>query len=200
MNNTATAVPAASAAGGIDRIFLVGSMGAGKTTLGRALAQMLSWQFIDLDDRIERRAERSISDVFASQGEEFFRGLEQECLMELGAINQAVVATGGGTVLRKDNRQFLRDCARHYCVYLSVSASALINRLDGDDARATRPLLSGADWRNTLTAALKKRHPLWQKCAHLTISTDNGDTRSASARLFGRLPAAVIASAFSARS
>jgi shikimate kinase len=118
---------------------LTGMMGAGKTSVGRLLAQRLDWEFIDTDERIESARSVSISEIFAREGEAAFRELEREVLAAL-PDHQAVIALGGGAVVPAENRSLLRD--KGTLVWLDASAEALAARV-GDAAE--RPLLSGLD-------------------------------------------------------
>lgn len=120
------------------RIFLTGFMGCGKTTVGRLLADRLGVDFVDLDCRIESRAGLAVREIFESHGEETFRRLESEALQELGGIEKAVVATGGGLPIEEDNLRRLRSLGR--TVWLDVPFEALAARLSDEDW-SDRPLL-----------------------------------------------------------
>ena len=109
------------------RIFLVGYMGAGKTTLGRALAKATGMQFIDLDCYIEERFRKTIAQIFAEKGEEHFRDLERRMLHEVGEFEDVIISTGGGTPCFFDNIEYMNS--QGTTVYLDVPVERLHIRL-----------------------------------------------------------------------
>lgn len=121
------------------RIFLIGYMGAGKTTLGRALAKELKIEFIDLDNYIEERLCKSISQIFAEKGEEGFREIERRMLHEAGEFENVVISTGGGTPCFFDNIEYMNR--QGATVFLDVPVERLFIRLS--IARKKRPLIMG---------------------------------------------------------
>ncbi|HMF89249.1 MAG TPA: shikimate kinase [Candidatus Angelobacter sp.] len=130
------------------RVFLIGFMGAGKTSVGKVLAQRLGWTFQDLDDAIERRAGQSVAAIFASQGETGFRRIESAALRELlaeksGAGLGMIVALGGGAFVQPENRSAL-DHAGAVTVLLEAPLEELRRRCARDDAGDTRPLARDA--------------------------------------------------------
>lgn len=133
-------------------VYLVGMMGAGKTTVGRELASRLGYRFLDTDASIEAVARQSIPEIFAQQGEDAFRDLEARVLQELSQYPRMVVATGGGIVVRKTNWADLRN---GIVVWLDVPAGILVQRLQADDT--PRPLLETADPVATLEELLDQR-------------------------------------------
>lgn len=149
-------------------IALIGPSGAGKSTVGVGLAQALGWRFIDLDQLIIERAEKSISDIFSQEGEAGFRERETAALVQALQTDQAVIACGGGIVLREVNRQLLREQA--WCVYLTSAISTLVKRLTADQANP-RPLLA-SDINEQLVIQLAERLPLYSTLANWTIQTD----------------------------
>jgi len=133
------------------RIFLVGMMGCGKTTIGRGLAEAMHKSFIDIDKAIEKRTNRTINDIFENSGEFHFRTCEAQVLRDLPRkFPNAVIATGGGTPLHFDNMKFLND--NGLTIYLDIEMGLLIKRLA--DQRETRPLLRRDDWETFLTGLL----------------------------------------------
>ncbi|MCA8304042.1 shikimate kinase [Burkholderia seminalis] len=148
------------------RAFLVGMMGAGKSTLGRALAASLGWGFADSDDEIERRTGRSVAALFDSVGERGFRLLETHIVDELTQRANVIVATGGGAILNPRTRARLNE--RGCVVYLHADPDALWRRTR-DDTR--RPLLQVAEPRQTLAAQYRMRDPLYRECAHALVDT-----------------------------
>jgi shikimate kinase len=150
-------------------IALVGPRGSGKTTLARMLAARLGWQSADADRLLEERAGRCVRDIFAAEGEEGFRQRESALLRELCRLRRHVIATGGGVVLRSENRALLRAAAA--VVWLTADAETLWRRLETDPASASlRPPLSGGG-RAEVEEVLRAREPLYRDCARWTVST-----------------------------
>lgn len=146
------------------RIFLVGYMGAGKTTLGRALAKELGIEFIDLDCYIEERMCRSIAQIFAEKGEEGFRDIERRMLHEAGEFEDVVISTGGGTPCFFDNMEYMNS--QGATVFLDVDVERLFIRLS--IARKKRPLImnkSDEELRLFIAEQLEKRMPYYSKAA-----------------------------------
>ena len=116
-----------------DKLYLVGFMAAGKTTIARTLGKRLGWRVEDVDDRIEARERRTVAAIFAQQGEPYFRQVEREVLAELLPLRDTVVATGGGTFAELDNRAaMLADAA---VAWLDVPFDRLVDRLPPDNRR-----------------------------------------------------------------
>jgi len=147
-------------------IFLVGPMGAGKSTVGRHLAKALGRDFYDSDKEIERRTGVSISWIFEMEGEDGFRVREQKVIDELSQLKDIVLATGGGAVLANENRRALRS--RGQVVYLSASATQLLRRTGKDK---NRPLLQTEDPKKQVETLLEKRIPLYQSVADVELKT-----------------------------
>jgi len=147
-------------------VFLVGMMGAGKTTLGRALARRLGREFIDTDRLLVERTGVPVTTIFEIEGEDGFRKRESALLREVAARTGCVVATGGGAVLAAENRDAMRQAGT--VIYLRARLESLWERLRHD---ATRPLLATADPRATLAAILAERDPLYREAAHLVVDT-----------------------------
>lgn len=147
-------------------IFLVGMMGAGKTSVGRVLAKRLNKTFYDSDHVIEERTGVRIPLIFEIEGEPGFRNRETAVLDELTALDEVVLATGGGAVLAQENRERLRS--RGTVVYLRATVKDLLNRTRHDK---NRPLLQTADPRARLNELYDIRDPLYREVAHVTIDT-----------------------------
>ncbi len=120
-----------------DKIYLIGFMGAGKSTTARALAKRLGWRVEDVDERIETRERRSVADIFADQGEAYFRAAEREVVRQLVAQREVVVATGGGTFVDAENRALIR--ADGATIWLDVPFDVALERAPRD---GRRPLAS----------------------------------------------------------
>lgn len=140
--------------------------GSGKSTVGRQLARRLGLPFFDSDHLIEQRIGCSIREYFAREGEAAFRDVEEQVLADLARGPTAVVATGGGAVLREANRRQLRDAGR--VIYLRSSPEELFRRLRHD---THRPLLQVADPHGKLRALYAERDPLYREAAHFQIET-----------------------------
>lgn len=156
---------------------LVGLMGSGKSSIGRRLAKKLNVELIDLDDYIVEKAGRTIPEIFAEQGEEAFRDMESEALREvIGEVldRPAVIATGGGAILREENRKLLKD--HPPVIWLKASPKFLAGRIDGD---SNRPLIAEGETRKKLKALAEVRYPLYKDCADYTLPRGKMNKRKA---------------------
>jgi len=151
-----------------DNIFLVGPMGAGKSTIGRALALQLGKRFVDCDHEIEHRTGARIPLIFEIEGEEGFRRRESLVLDELTRDTGIVLATGGGAVLAAENRAAL--AARGVVIYLHAPIEVLVKRTAHD---RNRPLLTNVDRRAKLTELMRVREPLYREVADIVVSSGN---------------------------
>jgi shikimate kinase len=147
-------------------VFFIGLMGAGKTTVGRAVARRLGRSFVDSDHEIEARTGARISVIFELEGEEGFRQRESAVIDELTRRPSLVLATGGGAVMRPQNREWLRS--RGLVVYLRATPHDLWLRTRRDK---NRPLLQTDDPRAKLESLYELRDPLYRACAHFVIET-----------------------------
>ncbi|MFJ4346037.1 shikimate kinase AroK [Pseudomonas sp. NPDC089401] len=153
-------------------LILVGPMGAGKSTIGRLLAKELRLLFKDSDKEIELRTGANIPWIFDREGEPGFRDREQAMIAELCALDGVVVATGGGAVMRAENRQALHRGGR--VIYLHASVEQQVGRTARD---RNRPLLRTANPEATLRALLEARDPLYREIADLVVETDERPPR-----------------------
>lgn len=151
-----------------NRIFLVGPMGAGKSTVGRRLARRLGYRFLDSDQALEARTGVDIPTIFDIEGEAGFRDREAVIIEELTREAEVVLATGGGAVLRPENRTCL--AGRGVVVYLRADVATQLRRT----ARSNRPLLQTADPEARLTALLAERDPLYRAIADITLDSGDG--------------------------
>jgi shikimate kinase len=147
-------------------VFLIGMMGAGKSTIGRLLAEAIGFEFIDADRELEARSGVSIPTIFEIEGEEGFRRRETTLLDELSQRSGIVLATGGGAVLDAQTRQRLHE--RGLVIYLRASADEVFRRTRRDKAR---PLLQTENPRERIEHLLAEREPLYAETAHLTFQS-----------------------------
>jgi shikimate kinase/3-dehydroquinate synthase len=152
------------------RIVLVGFMGAGKTTVGRELAALLGWDFVDLDERVEARAGRSVAGIFETDGEAAFRALELDAAREAMRGERVVIAAGGGAFAHEETRAALAAGAT--TVWLRCALPALLRRIPPGDSR---PLARN---RATIPALLSERERVYRLAA-LTVDTTEGAPRDA---------------------
>lgn len=167
---------------GSGNIFLVGMMGAGKTTLGKSLAQRTGLQFVDTDRVLVERTGVPIATIFEFEGEEGFRRREAGVLAELAARPGCVIATGGGVVLAEENRRLMRR--EGTVVYLRARLESLWDRTRHD---SNRPLLATEDPKGTLAALLEKRDPLYRETAHIIVDTGSQSAASLAIRVLAAL-------------
>ena len=146
-------------------VYLIGMMGSGKSTIGQILAQKLNYRFVDMDVLIEQNTRQSIPEIFAHEGEEYFRDLETQVLEEVSTYqSSAIVATGGGIVQRQINRDYLGE---GLVIWLDVNVEILSERISSDE---NRPLA------NNLEPLFAERYPLYSAIANLQIECDNEQT------------------------
>ena len=154
------------------RVFLVGPPGAGKSTVGRHLAAQLQATFFDLDEVIQERAGADIPWIFDVEGESGFRDRETAVINEFTSIDNVVIATGGGVVLRPQNRSAMSSAST--VVYLEASLSTLLSRTEG---KTKRPLLVGKDVRQVLLEIMAVREPLYREVADITVASTGDSAR-----------------------
>ena len=163
-------------------IFIVGPMGAGKSTVGRQLAEALAFEFKDSDQEIQRRTGVDIPTIFEYEGEEGFRNRERQVIDELSQESSIVLATGGGAVLRPDNRQDLTS--RGVVIYLHCSPEQQYSRTSRD---RNRPLLHTEDPLTRLRELMEERDPLYRQVADFVVSTERRGTSSVVKEISRRL-------------
>lgn len=156
-----------------NRVFLVGPMGAGKSTIGRLLSKELSLPFKDSDHEIEERTGADIPWIFDMEGEEGFRNREASVIDELTQLPKVVLATGGGAILRDENRQHM--CTRGTVVYLETSVDQQFQRTYRDK---NRPLIQQENPREVLEKLMAVRDPLYRSAADLIVSTHLGNPQA----------------------
>jgi shikimate kinase len=165
-----------------ENIVLIGFMGSGKSSIGRLVAAQLRFRFVDTDALIVRRAGREIAEIFQQEGEEHFRDLETAAVESIARSEHCVIATGGGAVLRVQNRRLLR--ALGWVVLLTASEEVIFQRVSRN---AKRPLLQTENPREAVAKLFAARQPVYAAAAQWTLDT--------SALTHGEAAAAVIAEA-----
>ena len=156
-----------------DNIYLIGLMGAGKTTIGRQLAKALHLPFYDSDKAIEEQTGVDIPTIFEYEGEEGFREREQNMIEELTQINGIILATGGGAILRATNRKALTE--NGFVVYLQCSVDKILQRTKRD---TQRPLLNTENPRARIEKLFAEREPDYLSCADFKIETSSMQSKT----------------------
>jgi shikimate kinase len=149
-------------------VILIGFMGCGKTTIGYKLSYRLRKSVIDTDKEIEKEEKRSISDIFAAEGEEYFRNQETECLKKLtNTVNNQIISVGGGLPMREINRELMHRLGQ--VVYLRATAETIYQRVKND---TTRPLLQGGNPQEKIKALLAERKENYESAADIIVDVD----------------------------
>ncbi len=149
-------------------VILIGFMGCGKSTVGLRLSYRLRRTIIDTDKEIEKEEQRTISDIFATDGETYFRDRETACLRKLtGSANNQIISVGGGLPLREENRELLHELGQ--VIYLRAKGETIYERVKGD---TTRPLLQVDDPLKKIGALLDERDPYYKAAADVVIAVD----------------------------
>ena len=164
-------------------IALIGFMGTGKTVVGKALAEKLGKKFIELDALIERKAGKTIPEIFQQDGEIAFRELEIQAASEVSQKRNAVIACGGGVVLNKINIDRLKQ--ESVIVYLTASPEVIMERTSSD--RNERPLLETTDKASEVRRLLQFRKPFYERAAEITVDTSKLDIDTVAARIIEKV-------------
>ena len=164
-------------------IILIGPMGSGKSTIGSLIAKRLSREFFDSDHYIEKRTGVDIACIFDIEGEQGFRDRETSALCDLLKGCNRVIATGGGSVLRRENQEMLKK--EGYIVFLDTSVNQQMQRLVRDKKR---PLLQTENPRQRLEALFEERRPIYLELADLAVKTDRRVARRLAADIIKQLP------------
>lgn len=160
-------------------VILIGPMGAGKSAIGRQLAQLLSYEFVDSDQEIEARTGADIPWIFDVEGEDGFRRREETVIDELSQRDGIVLATGGGAIMREPNRQAI--AARGTVVYLKTSIEQQLARTAKD---RKRPLLQNSEPRKVLVELIKIREPLYLSVADHVVDTDASNIKDMAHQIY----------------
>ena len=167
-------------------VVLTGFRATGKTAVGRILAELLNYRFIDTDEVITGRLGCSIAESVKRDGWQPFRDLEQEVLKKLAGEKNAVIATGGGAVLHRETSQKLYDQA--FIIWLRADVKTILSRLGADEKTALqRPSLSGQDQETEIVALLAEREPMYRAGADMALDTENSTPKTLAATVFQQL-------------
>ena len=150
---------------------LIGYRATGKTTLAKLLAERLDWDWIDADVEIERRAGKTIAQIFAEQGEPVFRDIEAQVIADLCRRDRLVIAAGGGAPMRPESRGAMREGGR--VVWLTARPETILARMTGDATTAARrPNLTEKDPLEEILHVLQVREPIYREAAHWSVDTE----------------------------
>jgi shikimate kinase len=152
----------------MENIFLIGFMGAGKSTIARELQKRLGMNLVEMDARIVEEQGMSINDIFAQYGEDHFRDIESQLILTIGDEGSTVVSCGGGVVLRPQNTEYMKKSGK--VVYLKTSPETIFERVRHS---TDRPILNGNMNVEYIAGLLEKRRPLYEGAADITVVTDN---------------------------
>lgn len=167
-------------------LILIGYRATGKTTLARLLARRLGWDWIDADVEIERRAEKSIAQIFAEDGEPAFRDLEAEVIADLCRREQLVLAAGGGAPMREASRRAMRGSGK--VVWLLAEPETILARMAADPTNPDRrPDLTDRGPLEEIIHLLRRREPIYRQSAHLQVDTEGKTPEQLTAEILDRL-------------
>ncbi len=151
------------------KIFLIGMMGVGKSTVGNELAALLGCECLDLDEQVQKSAGITVCEIFEKFGESKFREIESEALFNISSSADMVIATGGGTPLSSENRKFIKNLNDKIVVRLTATPENIRKRLQGD---AKRPLLKGKNTLEYIEKLSKEREEIYRELSDFVLDTD----------------------------
>lgn len=166
-------------------VALIGFMGAGKSTAGKVLAAKLKMDFIELDSLVEEKAEKSIADIFRSDGEPAFRKLESQAAHEAAQGEMTVISCGGGVILDPANIEHLKNNA--LVIYLKAGPEVILKRVEG--SAPVRPLLESDDPAGVVSDLLAARSQLYEQAADMVIDTSHMNVDEVVSKIIRELPA-----------
>ena len=170
---------------------LIGYRGTGKSTVGMRLARRLNWDWIDTDNEVERRAARTIREIFATDGEQVFRQLEREVIADLVQRDRLVLSTGGGAVLNAESRCDLRSAGP--VVWLMAPVQTIAQRILQDASTTSRrPNLTPQGGIAEIREVLGQREPLYRECATIVVNTDGLKLADVVSTVMGQLPVDLV--------
>ena len=163
-------------------IFLIGFMGAGKSTIARTLQRELGFPLVEMDERIVQEQGMSINDIFAQYGEAHFREIESQLVVDLGKQEPSIVSCGGGVVVRPENTQNMKKSGR--IVLLKASPETIFERVKNS---TDRPILNGHMNVEYIAELMEKRRALYEEAADITIQTDGKTREQICEEIIGKL-------------
>ena len=159
----------------INTIFLMGYMGVGKTIIGKSLSNSIGYKFYDMDDFIEKKEGKTVSQIFKDHNEVYFRRLEHKCLIELSSINEKkIISTGGGTPCFENNLDIINTHPYSLSVYLKANVNTIIERIKNSEIN--RPMISHLKENNQLNEFIKKHlfeRSFYYEKSNIKVKTDN---------------------------
>lgn len=150
-----------------DNIFLIGFMGAGKSTIAKTLQSMLGMELVEMDARIVEEQKMSINDIFAQYGEDHFRDIESQLILDIGSEGNTIVSCGGGVVVRPQNTEYMKKSGK--IVFLSATPKTIYERVKNS---TDRPILNGNMNVEYIAQLMEKRRALYENAADIRIETD----------------------------
>lgn len=165
-----------------DNIFLIGFMGAGKSTIARALQQELGFPLVEMDERIVQEQGMSINDIFAQYGEAHFRDIESQLIVDLGKDEPSIVSCGGGVVVRPENTQNMKKSG--HIIFLKATPQTIYERVKNS---TDRPILNGHMNVEYIAGLMEKRRALYEEAADITIQTDGKTREQVCREIIGKL-------------
>lgn len=169
---------------------LIGYRGTGKSTVGKRLARRLQWDWVDADNEIERRAGRTIKDIFTTDGEPVFRQMERDVIADLLQRDHLVLSTGGGAILNADTRKELRAAGPVF--WLVATIETIASRILQDASTSSRRPNLTTGGIAEIREVLAKREPLYQECAHVAVNTEGLRLMDIVNKIVDQLPAELV--------
>ncbi len=170
----------------MDKVILIGFRCVGKTTIGKKLAETLNWNFLDLDEEIQKRAGKTIKEMVEERGWEYFRKMEKEEMKKLENLKNIVIALGGGSVIHKDEMSNLLK--KSLIVWLFAPAEVIVKRMKEDEKTASqRPALKNSSLEKEVEEVLRERLPLYEKFSHFKIDTSKTSIEEAVKNILEKL-------------
>uniref|UniRef100_A0A7V6CE73 Shikimate kinase n=1 Tax=Thermodesulfobacterium geofontis TaxID=1295609 RepID=A0A7V6CE73_9BACT len=171
----------------MDRIVLIGFRCVGKTTIGKKLAKVLDWKFLDLDKEIQKKLGKTIKELVEEKGWDYFRKIEKEEMKRLKELKKIVIALGGGSILHQEEMGNLSK--NSLVVWLYSSPEVILKRMKKDKKTfSQRPALKNLDLEKEIIEVLKERMPLYEKFSHFRIDTDKLDIEETVKKILEKLP------------